>query len=131
LLWTVAVIVPIATAVVAGVVGDHSTTETAAIAGLDSIAWPRESTLRSPTPPAPTSVAPVGDLITGLEQRLANQPDDAKGWALLAQSYAFVANTHGAEVALARAVELGFDESDLRNRIGLASQSSQTNMSSQ
>ncbi|MDH3419746.1 MAG: hypothetical protein OEQ25_02255 [Gammaproteobacteria bacterium] len=105
---------------------ETSNDEAAAIAGLESIAWPRETSARPPVPAPPTNAAPVADLITGLQQRLASQPDDVKGWVLLAQSYAFVADEHGVEGALARAVALGFDEADLRQRIELASQSPQT-----
>ena len=43
-----------------------------------------------------------------------------KGWALLAQSYAFVGDTDGAERALQRAVELGVDEQGLRARVQAA-----------
>ena len=74
----------------------------------------------------PTSSTPnraidsVGDLIGGLEARLADQPDDAKGWALLAQSYSFVGDDPGTERAIARAVALGFEEQDLRNRVAHA-----------
>ena len=43
-----------------------------------------------------------------------------KGWALLAQSYAFVGDTAGAERALQHAVELGADEQALRARVQAA-----------
>jgi cytochrome c-type biogenesis protein CcmH/NrfG len=65
-------------------------------------------------------VAPVPSLISGLEKRLEAAPDDAGGWALLAQSYAFIGRTDEAESALSRAVELGADESDLRGRVSSA-----------
>ena len=93
------------------------------IAGLESIAWPR-SPNRTPQPAQQTSgtttIAPVDSMIVGLEARLAREPGDSKGWALLAQSYAFLGNVPQAESALSRAVELGFDEEDLRHRIDLA-----------
>jgi hypothetical protein len=63
------------------------------------------------------TAAPVPDLIGGLETRLASEPNDAKGWALLAQSYAFVGDTAGAERAFARAIALGFDAQALRARM--------------
>lgn len=65
-------------------------------------------------------VAPVASLIGGLESRLAEQPDDAKGWALLAQSYAFVGRVEDAQSAVAHAVELGFDEASLQSRVQAA-----------
>jgi len=61
-------------------------------------------------------------MIVGLEQRLAHEPGDAKGWALLAQSYAFLGNAQQADAALSKAVTAGFDETDLRRRLGLASE---------
>jgi hypothetical protein len=99
---------------------------------LPSIAWPAPSaataseaapsTARAPAVAAATGsagkeVAPVGSLIGGLEQRLAAQPNDANGWALLAQSYAFLGNTEAAERAMKRAVALGVDEQTLRARM--------------
>jgi cytochrome c-type biogenesis protein CcmH len=66
---------------------------------------------------ASTRVASVPSLIDGLESRLASEPDNASGWALLAQSYAFVGNTDGANEAMRRAVDLGLDEADLRQRV--------------
>lgn len=105
----------------------HNPTNGAAdepIAGLASIAWPRSSN-RTPQPAQPaagmTAVASVDSMIVGLEGRLAREPGDTKGWALLAQSYAFLGDIPKAESALSRAVELGFDAADLRRRIDLAS----------
>ena len=56
-------------------------------------------------------------MISGLEARLAAQPNDANGWALLAQSYAYTADEAALERAVKRAVELGVDEQSLRERI--------------
>lgn len=65
-------------------------------------------------------VASVPSLISGLEQRLEANPDDAGGWALLAQSYAFLGEVDAAETALGRAVDLGIDEAGLRDRVASA-----------
>lgn len=62
----------------------------------------------------------VASLVGGLEAKLAAQPDDAKGWALLAQSYANLGEIDEAEKAIARAVALGVDEQALRDRVRLA-----------
>jgi hypothetical protein len=103
---------------------DHADGEPAAVVRTaDSIAWPLTEPLPSPSPTslratsAPVQAAPVASLIGGLETRLAAAPEDAAGWALLAQSYAFVANRDGAETALQRAVALGADEAALRERV--------------
>lgn len=70
--------------------------------------------------PAPMQVASVPSLLGGLERRLENDPADKQGWALLAQSYAFVGDAQKAEQALGRAVALGFDEAELRQRVASA-----------
>jgi cytochrome c-type biogenesis protein CcmH/NrfG len=67
-----------------------------------------------------TRVAPVDSLVGGLEARLAQNPRDANGWALLAQSYAFLGNAAAAERAMLEAVALGVDEPQLRERVGRA-----------
>lgn len=51
--------------------------------------------------------ASVGSLIGGLEARLAEDPEDAKGWLLLARSHDHLGNDTEAWNAYARARELG------------------------
>lgn len=95
-----------------------------ATADLDSIAWPRSIPTTQPPRPSGTSTssaAPVASLIAGLEQRLASEPADPKGWALLAQSYSFLGDTQRAEAGVVKAVALGLDETELRRRVSLAS----------
>ncbi len=94
---------------------------------LPSIAWPAPGAANvrtaQPTITATATgagakdVAPVSSLVTGLEQRLAAQPNDANGWALLAQSYAFMGKMDAAEKAVQKAVSLGVDEKQLRARV--------------
>jgi cytochrome c-type biogenesis protein CcmH/NrfG len=96
------------------------------VQSLDSLAWPE--TTRTPSAAvraeAPgLQAAPVESLVDGLEARLATQPNDANGWALLAQSYAYTSNDEGAERAVQRAVALGFDERALRERVASAERS--------
>lgn len=95
------------------------------VRSLDSLAWP--TTRASPTPqPPPAAVPPaaqvasVDSLVGGLEARLAANHDDAEGWALLAQSYAYTANEEAVERAVQRAVALGVDETSLRERVATA-----------
>jgi len=66
----------------------------------------------------------VASLIGRLESRLETGPDDAKGWALLAQSYAFLGRADEAAAAAERAVALGFDESSLDTRLTAAARDS-------
>ena len=109
---------------------DHAAEESARVARSgEAIAWP----IRDPLPTLPPAsmsaataavpAASVDSLIGGLEKRLAAEPEDSAGWALLAQSYAFVANREGAETALQRAVALGVDEATLRERVQSAQRS--------
>lgn len=63
--------------------------------------------------PSVSNVAPVSEMISGLEERLRETPDDLRGWRLLAQSYAFVGNMDRARSAADRAVELGADTEEL------------------
>ena len=101
---------------------DHAEASARVARSGESIAWPVKEPL--PTlPPAASETgtavhaASVDSLVGGLEKRLAAEPDDSAGWALLAQSYAFVGNREGAETALQRAVALGVDEATLRERV--------------
>lgn len=75
---------------------------------------------RAPAPRGVTDVPPVEDLIHGLEQRLENDPDDRKGWSLLARSYAYVGRLGDARRAAANAVMLGDDAEALERQIAAA-----------
>ena len=126
LLWSLALFVPLLALGVERVfLLDDQTDTFARSLDLESIDWSRSLAMVREIPDEPdTSVAPVSALIDGLEARLAQEPEDAKGWALLAQSYAFVDDEQQTEAAIVRAVNLGFDEADLRHRVELAFRSS-------
>lgn len=62
----------------------------------------------------------VSTLLTGLETRLQEAPNDLKGWSLLAQSYAFVGRIDDAYSAIDRAVALGADRAPLERRVRAA-----------
>ena len=79
-------------------------------------AW--ESSRESPPTEATDSTQPpVHALIGGLEKKLADNPDDVKGWSLLAQSYAFTGRMAEAQTAGDRAVALGADAQEMQARI--------------
>jgi cytochrome c-type biogenesis protein CcmH len=59
------------------------------------------------------NVASVDELVAGLEQRLQDDPGDAKGWLLLAKSYAHVGRHEDAVAAYDKAVELGLSDNVL------------------
>lgn len=94
----------------------------------NSLAWPGGDDFIAPAPSSAASAtgiqaASVESLVAGLEERLAAEPNDANGWALLAQSYAYTADEEAVERAVSRAVELGVDERPLRERIEAAKRS--------
>jgi hypothetical protein len=82
-----------------------------------SLDWRASDRASATTGNALSPIGTVDSLVGGLEAKLTANPNDAKGWALLAQSYSFIGDTEGAETAIARAVELGFEEQGLRDRV--------------
>jgi hypothetical protein len=62
-------------------------------------------------------VGSVTSLLTGLETRLAENPDDAKGWLLLAKSYDHLGRDGEARDAYAKAAALGMTDADLEARL--------------
>lgn len=106
----------------------ESPARTELVQSLDSLAWPERSSAAPPSATATSAAASVQaasveSLVGGLEARLAAQPNDAEGWALLAQSYAFTSNEEAVERAVKHAVALGFDEGSLRERVAGAQRS--------
>jgi cytochrome c-type biogenesis protein CcmH/NrfG len=103
------------------------------VQSLDSLAWPvaPKSPLVDTTRPGQgaaqsagaVKAAPVQSLVSGLEARLSAEPNDGNGWALLAQSYAYMADKEAVDNAVKRAVALGVDEPSLRERVNRAMQS--------
>jgi hypothetical protein len=94
---------------------------------VDLVAWPasKPSPLVSADVRAPAPRAENGAIasVESLLGRLAANPNDADGWALLAQSYAYTADDAALERAVKRAVELGVDEQGLRERVAGARRS--------
>ena len=63
------------------------------------------------------SAPPVSELADKLALRLEKNPDDAEGWALLAQSYRHLGMDAKAQSAYARAVQSGYDSSRLNSQM--------------
>ena len=63
-----------------------------------------------------SKAASVNDLLGGLERRLQENPDDAKGWLLLAQSYDHLGRRQDAATAYEKAAGLGLAVSALEAR---------------
>ena len=66
-------------------------------------------------------VGSVTSLLSGLQARLAENPDDAKGWLLLAKSYDHLGRVADARDAYAKAAELGMTDAALEARLSEAS----------
>jgi hypothetical protein len=108
---TLVVFTLIASALLYSAVGDRemaSMDDELASAGA-SLAAARESSVD----PSNGKAAPIGDLVSGLERRLAENPDDGKGWLLLAKSYDHLGDPIRAASAYSRARELGFVDAAL------------------
>jgi hypothetical protein len=54
-------------------------------------------------------VAPVDELLVGLEQRLESEPDDVDGWVLLSKSYYHLNRMAEAQSAFEKARALGYN----------------------
>ena len=65
------------------------------------------SSTTSTMPSGNTQLAPVESMLSGLEQRLQQQPDDGKGWLLLAKSYRHLGRMDDARDAYKNAEALG------------------------
>ncbi|MDH4125007.1 MAG: hypothetical protein OEV69_05165 [Gammaproteobacteria bacterium] len=65
------------------------------------------STATKPGTGKTDGVPSVASLLTGLEERLQNSPDDGKGWLLLAKTYQHLGRNHDARIAYDKAVALG------------------------
>jgi hypothetical protein len=62
-------------------------------------------------------VGSVASLLSGLETRLEENPEDGKGWLLLAQSYELLDRIEEARVAYEKATTLGQSNDDLAARL--------------
>ena len=62
-------------------------------------------------------IASVDQLLTGLEQRLRQDPDDGKSWLLLAKSYDHLGRTRDSVAAYARAAALGVEDTAFAAKI--------------
>ncbi|MDJ0939367.1 MAG: hypothetical protein QNJ00_06355 [Woeseiaceae bacterium] len=86
-------------------------------AWLDETSTAPAAAAAAPAIAADSELPSVDRMIAPLEARLANDPDDLKGWKLLAQSYAYTGRMQDAERALEEAVRLGADPERLRSEL--------------
>ena len=59
----------------------------------------------------------VANLVGGLETRLQENPEDAKGWLLLAKSYDHLGDNEKALRAYTKAVELGLSDTHMEMKL--------------
>ena len=80
---------------------------------------PTISTMTSDAPPASADgkVPSVATMVVGLEDRLENEPDDGKGWLLLAKSYDFLGRDADARAAYRKADALGNGDAELAAKL--------------
>ena len=71
----------------------------------------------SAAPTKTEKTASVAELIGGLERRLEEDPNDGKGWLLLAKSHDHLGNTAAAWSSYARAKELGTSDDALEIKL--------------
>ena len=69
---------------------------------------------------SPTPVGSVASMVDDLAKRLRRNPDDGKGWLLLARSYSHLKRTAEARNAYARAASLGERDEKLSTTLGSA-----------
>jgi cytochrome c-type biogenesis protein CcmH len=94
----------------------------AAIGRPDVVSGPRvqqtsASAIQKPPGNEENKAASVNELLTGLEQRLEEDPDNGKGWLLLAKSYDHLGRSQDAAAAYDKASALGVSDSDLEARL--------------
>ncbi len=77
--------------------------------------FPISMTQSQPGIPAKNTkaVGSVESMIDGLRKRLENEPNDVKGWVLLAKSYQFLQQPNEAQKALEKAKTLGYTGDDI------------------
>lgn len=65
-----------------------------------------------------SKVGSVTSMLTGLEERLAKNPEDGSGWLLLAKSYQHLGRTDDARVSYEKAAGLGFADAEFADLLG-------------
>ena len=86
---------------------------------VNSAAVPAKTAEETNAPANGEKLASVDQLLAGLEDRLEKNPDDGKGWLLLAQSYDHMGRKDDSIAAYRRAANLGTENAELAARIGI------------
>ena len=87
------------------------------VASSPGIAGPRPVAVTANSADNGRKAASVSTLLDGLEARLHDDPEDARGWLLLAKSYDHLGRTEDAAEAYGRAAALGLKDDLLEARL--------------
>lgn len=87
------------------------------IASSRGKAAPRPAAMTATSTDDGKKAASVSTLLDGLEARLQDDPDDARGWLLLAKSYDHLGRTEDAIAAYGNAASLGLTDDVLEARL--------------
>ena len=79
---------------------------------IDRLQQARSAQPQSPQQ-QPPSAASIDEMVAKLAERLQQQPDDLKGWVMLARSYTILKRYSEAEAAYAQALKLGGENANL------------------
>jgi len=79
---------------------------------IDRLQQARSSQPQSPQQ-QPPSDASIDEMVTRLAERLQQQPDDLKGWVMLARSYTILKRYSDAEAAYGQALSVGGENANL------------------
>lgn len=110
-LWTIVIVT------VLGVGGTMYWAANSSNAGVESTPVAISQVSATDTSKKGVKADSVSTLITGLQARLAENPDDAKGWLLLAKSYEYLGDPAEARDAYARAVTLGMSDIEFEAKL--------------
>lgn len=87
------------------------------VASSPGIAAPRSAAMTATSSDNGRKAASVSTLLDGLEARLQDDPEDARGWLLLAKSYDHLGRTEEAAMAYGKAAALGLTDDVLEARL--------------
>ncbi len=79
---------------------------------IDQLQHVRSSQPQSPQQQSP-STASIDEMVARLAERLQQQPDDLKGWVMLARSYTILKRYSDAEAAYGQALSVGGENANL------------------
>ena len=98
-------------------VGMYAAIGSPEIASSAGIAGPVPASMTATSADSGRKAASVSTLLDGLEARRRDDPEDARGWLLLAKSYDHLGQTKDAAAAYGKAAALGLTDDVLEARL--------------